>query len=91
MKDSAEPFDSWNLSEILNVDSGLAINDVDGKLFNHLQTLFFTFIHRLSTNTWEFQLLNVNAADLPNYLADEAFARIEVIYYFPLPYHPTKF
>lgn len=80
MADSADPFNSWDLSEMLKVDSAPATHDLYGKLFHHLRDLFGTLHRRLLSSAWQLQLLNVDAKSLLAHLKPDAFARIEVRY-----------
>lgn len=78
MKDSADPLDGWNPNEILSIDIAPATNDVYGKLFCYLTSLLTSFHRRLASHGAKFQLVNVNATDLPDQLGALRFARIEV-------------
>lgn len=78
MKDSADPLDGWNLSEVLKVQCGPASNDSYGKLFYFLTSLFSRFYHRLSVLEASFELLNLDAKNLRDHLPDGTFSRIEV-------------
>lgn len=78
MKDSADPLDGWNLSEVLDFDIGPTTNDVYGKLFCYLRSLFSSFHQRVASHSVRFLLLNVDATDLPDQLGETRFARIEV-------------
>jgi hypothetical protein len=76
--DSADPFHGWNLAEVLKTSSGLAKNDIYGKLFYYLRDLFSRFYCRLSSLSMSFQLLNIDAQDLSDFLNHRTFARVEV-------------
>jgi hypothetical protein len=78
MLDDANPLEGWCLSEILKTDAGPATNDVFGKLFCYLQSVFRAFYRRIASSNVEFQLFNVDAKELPSYLKAQHFARIEV-------------
>ncbi|KAI1376191.1 hypothetical protein F4677DRAFT_84451 [Hypoxylon crocopeplum] len=78
MKDDADPLDGWRISDIVDVDSGLATNDVYCKLSFLLKDLITRFYHRLKSLDISFQLLNVNAEDLHHYIEQGSFDRIEI-------------
>jgi len=80
MMDSADPFDGWDLGYVLQSSSGSAINDMYGKLFNHLRDLLFSFIRQLASRRIAFELFNMDVNNLPRQLGSRQFARIEVIF-----------
>ena len=78
MKDDSDPLNGWHLPDVLDVESGQAKNDVYGKLYHYPRTLFSSFYRRITMHSCHFQLLNLNAKDLPEHLEKDRFARIEV-------------
>lgn len=78
MKDSADPLDGWNYADVLDTPYGAATNDVYGKLFKYLESLFSAFHFRLKMLNVDFQMFNVDAVKLEDYLPDGTFARVEV-------------
>jgi hypothetical protein len=79
MMDSADPLDGWNLSHILQTSYGPAINDVYGRFFIYLRDLLSSFIRQMMSRRIAFELVNVDANDLPRQLGSRQFARIEVM------------
>lgn len=77
MKDNADPLCGWPAEEVAQTLSGAATADIYGKLFYYLRSLFRTFLARVSNSKVSFQLFQVDAADLPDYLSGESFSRIE--------------
>jgi hypothetical protein len=77
MKDSADPIDGWDLREVLKV-CGPASNDIYGKLYCLLSSLFSRFYQRLSMLEIHLELLNIDAQSLPDHLRGRTFSRIEV-------------
>lgn len=78
MMDSADPLDGWDWREVLKTSSGLATNDLYGKLVVYLRRLFFDFHNVLQSHVLTFSLFNTNAGSLPHHLPKNNFARIEV-------------
>ncbi|KAF2174400.1 hypothetical protein K469DRAFT_756748 [Zopfia rhizophila CBS 207.26] len=78
MKDSADPFDGWDLGEVLQIHCGPASNDIYGKLHCFLTNLLSQFYGRVSRLEIHFELLNFDAESLPDHLEDRTFSRIEV-------------
>ncbi|KAK1048026.1 hypothetical protein LTR33_014919 [Friedmanniomyces endolithicus] len=78
MMDSADPLDGWDWREVLKTSSGLATNDLYGKLVVYLKRHFSDFHNLLQSHTSTFSLFNVNAGSLPHHLPRNNFARIEV-------------
>ncbi|ROT36821.1 hypothetical protein SODALDRAFT_298432 [Sodiomyces alkalinus F11] len=77
--DNADPLNGWLLKDIYATSSGAATADVYGKMFYHVRGMLESFLRRLSGLTAKFQLLQVNALELPEYLElDKSFSRIEV-------------
>lgn len=78
MMDSANPLKGWDLAEILQTHVGTAVNDLYGKLFVHVRSALVSFKRRLSRTGAHFELYNLNVVELPDVLAPNTFARIEV-------------
>ncbi|TKA78672.1 hypothetical protein B0A55_04509 [Friedmanniomyces simplex] len=78
MMDPADPLDGWDWCEVLKTNSGLATNDLYGKLTVYLKQLFSKFHDSLEAHPCTFSLFNVDAASLPHHLPNGTFARIEV-------------
>ena len=78
MMDSADPLDGWDLGYVLQSSYGSAINDMYGKLFNHLRDLLSSFIRQTALRRIAFELFNMDVKDLPKQLGSRQFARIEV-------------
>lgn len=78
MMDSADPLSGWDFADILRTQVGTAVKDLYGKLFVHVRSALASFKHRLSTTGVQFELHNLNATELPRFLAPTSFARIEV-------------
>lgn len=77
-RDCASPINGLSLSEILNVDAGLATNDVYGKLVRYIESALRTFLHRVATLHVEFELYCVSANELSSCIEGQLFDRIEV-------------
>ena len=78
MKDSADPIQGWYRTDFGVANFGPATNDIFGRLFHGLKSVLTSFYDRTSSNRCNFQLLNVDAIELPPLLEKERFARIEV-------------
>jgi hypothetical protein len=78
MLDVADPLSGWEMAEVLQTSAGNATNDLYGKLYVHIHSLLHTFKQRLASVGAKFELYNLNARDLPRFLAPNTFARIEV-------------
>ena len=81
MMDDVEPLEGWNFPEVLETKHSSAANDIYGKLFMHLSSALSSFKHRLSDFGANFELRNLDAAELPRVLTPGSFARIEVQFY----------
>ncbi|KAF2016823.1 hypothetical protein BU24DRAFT_366243 [Aaosphaeria arxii CBS 175.79] len=77
MKDDADPLDDWSYDEYIK-SLRIARNDVYGAFFFYLRDLLLEFCTRVHSVSVSFQLLAVNAVDLPRYLNSQQFDRIEV-------------
>ncbi|OAG01059.1 uncharacterized protein CC84DRAFT_1101145, partial [Paraphaeosphaeria sporulosa] len=77
MKDDADPLDGWSYVEYMKF-APIAKNDAYGAFFFYLRHLLLAFCKRIRIFTISFQLLATDAVDLPNYLTDIKFDRIEV-------------
>ncbi|KAM0712890.1 hypothetical protein Q7P35_000340 [Cladosporium inversicolor] len=75
--DDVEPLEGWNFAEVLETKHSSAANDVYGKLFIHIGSVLSSFNHRLSKFGANFELRNLDAAELPRVLNPGSFARIE--------------
>lgn len=77
MDDKADPANGWAISSIQQCTS-LASADWYGKLYTFLNVVLRRFIERLGNLQIHFALFNVDVQDLPRYLDDQKFSRIEV-------------
>lgn len=77
MKDDADPLDGWSYDEYIKHGTA-AVNDVYGAFFSYLGDTILAFCRRLKFYKMAFELLAVNALNLPCYLKDIKFDRIEV-------------
>lgn len=78
MMDSADPLSGWSFTEVSSASIGPAANDIYGKLYHHVKSLLARFYQRVLDTTVEFQLFNVDAAELSTHTRNLSFARIEV-------------
>jgi hypothetical protein len=78
MSDLADPIDGWPLSEVRSTSTGPASDDLYGKLYYHIRNVMASFRSRLQGHECQLQLYDVNAAELPKYIRDLRFDRIEV-------------
>ncbi|KAI1209960.1 uncharacterized protein F4807DRAFT_425047 [Annulohypoxylon truncatum] len=78
MKDDADPIHGHSLEEIKRFSCDAPANDIYGKLSFFLKDLVTRFHRRLQNLDIKFHLLNVNAEDLPEYVGQVLFDRIEV-------------
>jgi hypothetical protein len=78
MMDNVEPHEGWNFGEVSETKHSSATNDMYGKLFKHIGSILSSFKHRLSDVGANFELRNLDAAELPRVLTPGSFARIEV-------------
>lgn len=78
LKDDADPVCGWRKTEILETSSGAATNDTYGKLYILLRGLLTRFHRRMESLDVTFQLLNVDAENLYDYVGQTSFDRIEV-------------
>ncbi|CAH0056152.1 unnamed protein product [Clonostachys solani] len=74
----ADPLHGWDMHEISAKSSSPATSDRYGILQAHVQTLLQLFHSRLRTHSCSFQLFNLNATELPDYLKEASFSRIEM-------------
>lgn len=56
----------------------MAMEDIYGKLYIYLQSVFQKFLDRLAKVKIQFELLNMDATKLPETLQENIYARIEV-------------
>jgi hypothetical protein len=73
------PLRSWSLFEVLGTTAGSASNDVYGKLYCLVQSLFRQFHRRMAKLDVEFKVYCAEVKNLPHVLEGQKFARIEVI------------
>ncbi|KAM0234889.1 hypothetical protein ACHAPO_006253 [Fusarium lateritium] len=78
MHDSSDPLNGWSMKEVEATSTGSATSDIYGKLFRHLKFVLNGFLGRMETSSVAFELLQIHAADLPRYLTERCFDRIEV-------------
>lgn len=74
----ANPMYSWNPTDVLGADAGPAVNDVYGKLYAYLLTIFRAFYRHLSVLSINVDMLCADVSELPLYINERRFARIEV-------------
>jgi hypothetical protein len=77
MKDDADPLSRWSYNEYIEFAS-FAENDAYGALFFYLRDILLAFCKRIHSFAISFQLLATDAVNLPEYLTDIKFDRIEV-------------
>jgi hypothetical protein len=87
MKDDADPLDGWSYNEHIKC-APIAKSDAYGAFFFYLRDMLLVFCKRIRSFAISFQLLATDAKNLPNYLTDIKFDRIEVCLE---PLEPTKF
>ncbi|KAI6080278.1 hypothetical protein F4821DRAFT_273945 [Hypoxylon rubiginosum] len=78
MMDNADPVSGWSLKLLLEFDAGPASNDVYGKLYHYLNSLFTGFHCPLRSGRIAFDIFHVDARLLPGSLANNHFDRIDV-------------
>ncbi|KAG0156690.1 hypothetical protein PDIDSM_3871 [Penicillium digitatum] len=76
MNDKADPLDGWPIREVARVRT-MAKEDLYGKLYIYLRRVFQQFLDRLGMIEIDFELLNMNAVQLPETLQENKYARIE--------------
>jgi hypothetical protein len=77
MKDDADPLSGWSYNEYIKF-APIAKSDAYGALFFYLRDMLLAFYKRIHSYAISFQLLATDAVDLPKYLTDIKFDRIEV-------------
>ncbi|KAJ5501693.1 hypothetical protein N7453_006510 [Penicillium expansum] len=77
MDDKAEPLDGWPIREVVRVRT-MAKEDLYGKLYIYLQRVFQKFLDHLARIEINFELLNMDAIQLPETLQENKYTRIEV-------------
>ncbi|KAK3650726.1 hypothetical protein LTR56_006131 [Elasticomyces elasticus] len=77
MRDYAEDFEGWDLAEVLHLDSGLATNDLYGKIFVGVKAALTRFRGVLNSRASAFALTNLQAMSLSDSLPHNTFTRIE--------------
>jgi hypothetical protein len=77
MDDKADPLDGWPIREVARVQT-MAKEDLYGKLYIYLRRVFQKFFDGLSRIEIDFDLLNMDAIQLPAALEPKKYARIEV-------------
>jgi hypothetical protein len=80
MCDQADPLTGWPIWEVHNTSSP-ATQDAYGKLFAYLKVVMRNFVDRLGTGRIVFELYSVDVEKLPQHLAGDRYARIEVTTY----------
>ncbi|EXK76747.1 hypothetical protein FOQG_18522 [Fusarium oxysporum f. sp. raphani 54005] len=78
MHDNADPLNGWSVKEVETTSTGLATSDIYGKLFYHVRFALKAFLDRMCSSSVAFELLQVDASDLPGHLEKKSFDRIEV-------------
>lgn len=78
MPDSADPRNGWSSEEVAATSSGVASNDVYGKLFYFVRKELRQFVKRISNLETSFKLLQVDVLELPGHVGNQPFTRIEV-------------
>lgn len=78
MPDNADPRHGWPAEDIEHTSTGAATADIYGKLFYYLRGTISSFLTRLRSISVSFQLLQVDATLLPDYLDPDSFSRIDV-------------
>lgn len=79
LADGDSPLRSWSLFEVLDTKAGSAGNDLYGKLYCLVQSLFRQFHRRMAKLDIEFKVYCVEVKNLSHVLEGQKFARIEVI------------
>lgn len=77
MDDKADPLDGWPIRDVIQVRT-TAPEDLYGKLYQYLRSVFQWFLDRLAKVKVDFELFNMNAVELPQILLANKYARIEV-------------
>lgn len=77
MKDDASPFEGWDYYEYVKF-APKATNDIMGSFFFFLRNTLSRFCNRIKDMDIHFRLFNVDARELPDYLGESQFDRIEV-------------
>lgn len=77
MDDKADPLNGWPIREVARVQT-MAKEDLYGKLYLYLQDVFQKFLDRLARVGIDFELLNMDAIELPANLQKNKYARVEV-------------
>jgi hypothetical protein len=69
------------VKEVETTSTGLATSDIYGKLLYHVKFALKAFLERMSSLSIAFELLQVDASNLPSHLEKKSFDRIEVSFY----------
>ncbi|KAJ5150509.1 uncharacterized protein N7500_010698 [Penicillium coprophilum] len=77
MDDKADPLTGWSIQEVYGTKTSAAM-DVYGKLFVHLRKVVKKFLDRLTILNVDFEMVNIDAKELPLHLAKDHYTRIEV-------------
>ncbi|OQE36198.1 hypothetical protein PENCOP_c012G06427 [Penicillium coprophilum] len=77
MDDKADPLTGWSIQEVYGTQTSAAM-DVYGKLFVHLRKVVKKFLDRLTILNVDFEMVNIDAKELPLHLAKDHYTRIEV-------------
>ncbi|CEI66052.1 unnamed protein product [Fusarium venenatum] len=70
MHDSSDPLNGWSIKEVEATSTGPATSDIYGKLFRHLRFVLDGFLGRMESSSVAFELVQLDAADLPRHLAE---------------------
>ncbi|KAJ5970760.1 uncharacterized protein N7479_000678 [Penicillium vulpinum] len=77
MDDKADPLTGWSIQEVYGTKTS-ATADVYGKLFVHLRKVMKKFLDRLAIMNVDFEMVNIDAKELPLHLPKDHYTRIEV-------------
>jgi hypothetical protein len=77
LKDSSTLREGWLYSDYMK-DAPAAKADEHGAIFFHVRALLLQFCGRLRASNISFQMFNVDARQLDDYVEDMKFDRIEV-------------
>lgn len=78
MMDTAYPIAGWKFSEIVKQDTGLATNDVYGKLFHYVSSMLQSFHRRMRSLDIEIKMFCNDVQNLKDFVHEQLFDRIEV-------------
>lgn len=78
MLDNADPLTGWDMESIQAAYPRPATNDLYGKLYHYLLSLFVQFHRLLASRPVSVKLFQVDARSLPAHLESIKFDRVEV-------------